>query len=169
MRAAGTLVVRAARSDELAEAGAVTLAAYRAVGMAVGGYADELGDTASRAAAAELLVAVESTRSDHRVLGTVTFCPADSRYRELARADEAEFRMLAVRPDAQGRGIGRALAEACVDRARAQGFRALVLSTPAGAAVPHRLYESMGFVREPARDWSPVPGVDLIAYSLALD
>jgi GNAT superfamily N-acetyltransferase len=103
------------------------------------------------------------------VLGTVTFCPADSRYRELARADEAEFRMLAVRPDAQGRGIGRALTEACVDRARAQGFRALVLSTPAGAALPHRLYESMGFVREPARDWSPVPGVDLIAYSLALD
>jgi GNAT superfamily N-acetyltransferase len=162
-------VVRAARSDELAEASAVTLAAYRAVGMAVGGYADELGDTASRAAAAELLVAVESTGSDHRVLGTVTFCPPGSRYRELARADEAEFRMLAVRPDAQGRGIGRALTEACVDRAGAQGFRALVLSTPAGAAVPHRLYESMGFVREPARDWSPVPGVDLIAYSLALD
>jgi GNAT superfamily N-acetyltransferase len=103
------------------------------------------------------------------VLGTVTFCPDGSRYREIARADEAEFRMLAVRPDAQGRGIGRALIEACVDRARAQGFRALVLSTPAGAALPHRLYESMGFVREPARDWSPVPGVDLIAYSLALD
>ncbi len=77
--------------------------------------------------------------------------------------------MLAVRPDAQGRGVGRALALACVRRARALGFRALVLSTPAGAAVPHRLYESMGFVREAARDWSPLPGVDLIAYSLALD
>jgi GNAT superfamily N-acetyltransferase len=162
-------VVRAARSDEIADAGAVTLAAYHAAGMAVGGYADELSDTASRAAAAELLVAVESADPDHRVLGTVTFCPDGSRYREIARADEAEFRMLAVRPDAQGRGIGRALTVACIDRARAQGFRALVLSTPAGAAVPHRLYESMGFVREPARDWSPVPGVDLIAYSLALD
>jgi GNAT superfamily N-acetyltransferase len=103
------------------------------------------------------------------VLGTVTFCPDGSRYREIARADEAEFRMLAVRPDAQGRGIGRALTVACIERARAHGFRALVLSTPAGAAVPHRLYESMGFVRVPARDWSPVPGVDLIAYSLALD
>jgi GNAT superfamily N-acetyltransferase len=162
-------VVRAARSDELAEAGAVTLAAYRAAGMALGGYADELGDTAGRAAAAELLVAVGSTGPDRRVLGTVTFCPHGSRYREVARADEAEFRMLAVRPDAQGRGIGRALTQACVDRARAQGFRALVLSTPAGAPIPHRLYESMGFVRQPARDWSPVPGVDLIAYSLALD
>jgi GNAT superfamily N-acetyltransferase len=168
VREAGTLLVRVARTDELAEVGAVTVAAYRAAGMAVGDYADELVDTASRAAAAELLVAVEST-GDRRVLGTVTFCPAGSRYRELARADEAEFRMLAVRPDAQGRGIGRALTEACVDRSRAHGFRALVLSTPTGAAAPHRLYESMGFVREPDRDWSPVAGVCLIAYSLALD
>ncbi len=168
MREAETLLVRAARTDELAEVGAVTVAAYRAAGMAVGGYADELVDTASRAAAAELLVAVESTGDDRRVLGTVTFCPAGSRYRELARADEAEFRMLAVRPDAQGRGIGRALTEACVGRSRAHGFRALVLSTPAGAAAAQRLYESMGFVREPGRDWSPVAGVDLIAYSLAL-
>ena len=161
--------MRAARPDELAEVGDVTVAAYRAAGMAVGDYADELADTTSRVAAAKLLVAVESTGPDHRVLGTITYCPAGSAYRELARADEAEFRMLAVRPDAQGRGIGRALTAACVDRARAEGFRALVLSTPAGATAPHRLYESMGFVRESDRDWSPVAGVDLIAYSLALD
>jgi GNAT superfamily N-acetyltransferase len=169
VRDAETLLVRAALADELAEVGDVTVAAYRAAGMAVGEYADELVDTASRAAAAELLVAVESAGHDRRVLGTITYCPAGSRYREIARADEAEFRMLAVRPDAQGRGIGRALTEACVDRARAQGFRALVLSTPAGATAPHRLYESMGFVRQPARDWSPVAGVNLIVYSLALD
>jgi hypothetical protein len=30
----------------------------------------------------------------------------------------------------------------------------------------HRLYESLGFVRDPARDWAPVPGVDLLAYRL---
>lgn len=164
-----SLVVRIAKPDELAEAGAVTAAAYRAAGMTGAGYADELRDTETRAASAELLVAVEAAGSDGRVLGSVTFCPAGSAYREIAMADEAEFRMLAVRPDAQGRGIGRALATACVERARALGFRALVLSTPAGAATPHRLYESMGFVREPDRDWSPVDGVDLIAYSLALD
>ena len=169
MSESGTLVVREARPDEIVEAGAVTEQAYRAAGMAGDGYAEQLRDAASRAASAELLVAVDSSASGARLLGTVTFCPAGSPYRELARVDEAEFRMLAVRPDAQGRGVGRALTLACVDRARALGFRALVLSTPAGAAVPHRLYESMGFVREATRDWSPLPGVDLIAYSLALD
>jgi hypothetical protein len=61
------------------------------------------------------------------------------------------------------------LTEACVDRARELGFRALVLSTPSVAPAPHRLYESIGFIRDPGRDWSPVPGVELFAYVLLLD
>ena len=28
----------------------------------------------------------------------------------------------------------------------------------------HRLYERLGFVRAPGRDWTPVPGVDLWAF-----
>ena len=28
----------------------------------------------------------------------------------------------------------------------------------------HRLYERLGFVRAPDRDWGPVPGVDLVAF-----
>jgi hypothetical protein len=31
------------------------------------------------------------------------------------------------------------------------------------------LYEDAGFVRLPERDWSPAPGVNLLAYGLALD
>jgi hypothetical protein len=29
----------------------------------------------------------------------------------------------------------------------------------------HRLYERLGFHRLPERDWSPVPGVDLLVYA----
>jgi hypothetical protein len=32
----------------------------------------------------------------------------------------------------------------------------------------HRIYERMGFRREPGRDWTPAPGVLLIAYRLDL-
>jgi hypothetical protein len=32
----------------------------------------------------------------------------------------------------------------------------------------HRLYERLGFARAPARDWSPVPEVQLRVYELAL-
>lgn len=161
-----TLVIRAPEPHELAEAGAVTEAAYRAAGLAGGGYAEVLRDAGRRDAEAELLVAVEGGGA---VLGSVTFCPAGSPWRELALDDEGELRMLAVRPEAQRLGVGRALTRACITRARELGFRALVLSTPSGASAPHRLYESLGFLRDRARDWSPVPGVDLLAYVLPMD
>jgi hypothetical protein len=31
-----------------------------------------------------------------------------------------------------------------------------------------RLYEGAGFTRAPGRDWSPVPGLTLLAYELEL-
>ena len=30
----------------------------------------------------------------------------------------------------------------------------------------HRVYLGLGFTRDPALDWSPVPGVDLVAFRL---
>ena len=32
-----------------------------------------------------------------------------------------------------------------------------------------RLYERLGFVRAPEHDWSPLPGISLVAYVLELD
>ena len=32
----------------------------------------------------------------------------------------------------------------------------------------HRIYERLGFVRLPTRDWSPIAGVDLYAFALDL-
>ena len=43
--------------------------------------------------------------------------------------DLAEIRSLAVRPDASGRGIGRALVAACVDEARRAGLRRIFALT----------------------------------------
>ena len=40
------------------------------------------------------------------------------------------------------------------------------MSTPAAMPAAHRIYEHAGFVRDPERDWSPMPGVDLITYRL---
>ncbi len=55
-----------------------------------------------------------------------------------------------------------------IDRFRELGFRGLVLSSLAEMASAHRVYERHGFVRAPDRDWSPVPGVDLIAFTKEL-
>ena len=125
-------------------------------------YADVLRDVASRAAAAEIVVAVD----EGGVVGGVTYVPRGGPMADLAREGEAEVRMLGVAPDAQGRGVGTALMQECI--ARSAGSSRVVLSTQSVARGAHRLYERLGFVREPARDWVPVEGVDLLCYVLDL-
>ncbi|MBX6768591.1 MAG: GNAT family N-acetyltransferase, partial [Actinomadura rubrobrunea] len=80
----------------------------------------------------------------------------------------AEFRMLAVRERARGRGAGRALVEACLDRARAADLRGLRLVTQANMPAAQRMYERMGFRRTPERDWTLDNGVRLLAYHMPL-
>ena len=54
-------------------------------------------------------------------------------------------------------------------RARARGKAGRACSSAAGdAALAHRIYQRVGFRRAPERDWSPVPGMDLLAFTLAL-
>ncbi len=78
------------------------------------------------------------------------------------------MRMLAVSSVARGRGVGRMLTTACLDRARRDGCTRFVLSSGPRMTAAHRMYEGMGFLRTPGRDWSPVPGVELVTYALEL-
>lgn len=160
--------VRRAEPRDHAAIGEVTVAAYAGLSEAdEGGYVDKLRDAAARDREAELWVATMSD-SDETVLGTVTVCHDGSPWREIARGDEGEFRMLAVAPRAQGQGVGAALVRLCIDRFREVGAPGVVLSTLPAMHAAHRLYERHGFVRAPERDWSPVPRVDLVAYHLDL-
>jgi GNAT superfamily N-acetyltransferase len=100
---------------------------------------------------------------DGEVVGSATNVHDGGPYGEIARDGESELRMLAVDPAAQGRGVGTALARACMDDARRRGRERLALSSGDWATAAHRVYERLGFVRDPARDWTPVPGIDLKA------
>lgn len=159
--------VRPARPDELAAVGALTLEAYVADGFLThdDAYAAELLAAEGRVDGAELLVAVDA---DGRLLGTVTYCRHGSPWAEVSRPGEAEFRMLAVAPAGRGRGIGTALSQWCVERAREQGCSGVALSSMPQMRSAHRIYERLGFVRAPERDWSPVPHVALLVYLLDL-
>ncbi|MGH3243260.1 MAG: GNAT family N-acetyltransferase [Spirillospora sp.] len=159
------VIVRGARADEYALIGELTVEVYVAGGLvsSASPYVSSLRDAAARAAKSELLVA----EVDGEVGGAVAYCPPGSPFGELAGPDEAEFRMLAVRDTARGRGAGRALVEACVERARAAGLSGLRLATQQNMRDAHRLYERMGFVRTPDRDFAPAPGVDLLTYALS--
>ncbi|HEX2773295.1 MAG TPA: GNAT family N-acetyltransferase, partial [Micromonosporaceae bacterium] len=116
--------------------------------------------------AGELLVAVDDTTG--AVVGAVLFVLPGSAYAELSAPGEAEFRMLAVDPAAQGRGAGEALTRACIARAAALGSSAVVICTRSFSYPAQRLYARLGFVRTPERDWSPAPGIDLLALRLEL-
>ncbi|MBA2767566.1 MAG: GNAT family N-acetyltransferase [Sporichthyaceae bacterium] len=160
------MLIRPAQVSELLAVGELTAAAYVADGLIDpdAGYVGELRAADQRSTEAELMVAVEGDR----LLGTVTFCLAGSPWAEICEAGEAEFRMLAVSPQARGRGVGSALASWCVDRAREQGSSAVALSSLPDMRTAHRIYERLGFVRAPGRDWRPADDVDLIAYVLDL-
>jgi ribosomal protein S18 acetylase RimI-like enzyme len=163
--------VRPATEADFAVIGEICLAAYRADGQlppagtvrppGAHDYGLTLADVAGRAEAAEVLVAVDD---DGRILGCVTFTRPGTSVAEISRDGEAEFRMLAVAPEAQGRGIGRTLAGACLDRAGEMGLTAVVISVRDDNPVAKRLYAGLGFVPEPDRNWSPVPGVRLEAF-----
>lgn len=165
--------VRAAEPAEYAEAGRVTADAYRADdllrrtdGLIDRDYEAQLMDATRRAREAELFVAID----DGHVLGTITWCPPPSPWRELAtRADQAEFRMLSVASSGRRRGVGRALVKTCLDRARAAGVREVLLSSLPQMTAAHALYKEFGFVRAPELDHSPKPHVHLWAFRLALD
>jgi ribosomal protein S18 acetylase RimI-like enzyme len=157
--------IRRARPDELEEVGRTTVAAYAAYldETSESDYVTHLRDAARRDREAELWVAVGD---DGTLLGSVTSCPEGSQWRELAQPGEGEFRMLAVAPAAQGRGVGKALVVHVVDRFRAQGAPAVVICSMTSMEAAHRVYVGLGFTRDPALDWSPVTGVDLIAFRL---
>ncbi|PVG83299.1 GNAT family N-acetyltransferase [Nocardioides gansuensis] len=157
--------LRRARPEEAAAVGDLTVAAYaQFTHGAVDPYVARLRDAAARDRDAELWVAVEGPE----LLGTVTYCPPASPWRELARDHEGEFRMLAVHPAARGRRVGTALAALCEERARGHGASAMVLSSLAEMTAAHRVYDRLGYVRLPHRDWEPLPGVRLIAFGKEL-
>lgn len=158
--------LRLARPEELDLVGQLSLAAYEEFLLgAEDGYRVRVQDAARRAREAELWVAAEGDV----LLGCVTFCPPGSPWRELATSSrEGEFRMLAVHPDLRGRGAGLALAAHCEKRARHHGATRMVLSSLAEMAAAHRVYDRLGYTRAPERDWSPMPGVALIAFTKEL-
>lgn len=106
-----------------------------------------VSDTAGRDADGRVLVAEEGGE----LLGAASVLRSDSSHAKLALAGEAELRLVAVSPAAQGRGIGEALVRAGLEEALRWGAPALRLDT--GIRNPaQRLYARLGFERTGDRD-----------------
>ena len=159
-----SLRVEAARPADFGRIAELTAGVYRDEELAPAAYLSQLADVAGRAEHAELLIA----RDGETVIGSVALVLAGEFGEITSSEEEAAFRMLVVDPVTRGRGVGELLVRTCLERARAAGKRRMVLSTDPRMTAAHRLYERLGFVRLPERDWSPLPGVQLMAYALEL-
>lgn len=144
----------------------LTARAYAPSGFAADDpYFIEILNAAQRAQQALVLVA----RQNSVPVGTLTCALPGSSWQEIAGADEAELRILAVEPAQQQQGIGSALVRASIEHARRAGCTALVLSSAAWMHAGHRLYERLGFCHTPERDWQPRADVYLTTYRLELN
>jgi GNAT superfamily N-acetyltransferase len=61
-------------------------------------------------------------------------------------ATVAKLRLLIVRPEARGLGLGARLTDECIAFARARGYRRIVLWTQSILAAARHIYASRGFV-----------------------
>lgn len=160
------VTIRPFRDADADAVGRLTMTAYDAYGRIEGGYRDFLADPHRRVdGCTELLVA----EVDGQVVGTVTFVlVGDPEWegRPVPEGDAA-FRVLAVAPGQEGRGIGRRLVSACLDLARGHGCHRLVITSMAWMHRAHRLYEAFGFVRRPDLDVR-FPGGDGVVLTLDL-
>ena len=157
--------IRLAREDEYETIASLIVDAYAEYAAhmspdAWSTYANEIANVRGRINDAELFVA----EIDGRIVGSVTMFSGWRGSQEGA----AGLRLLAVPPENRGSGVGRALMQACIDRARAAGKQRLVLTTTQEMAAVRELTESLGFLREPGLDHEPAPGVRYYGYALKL-
>lgn len=108
---------------------------------------------------------------DGAIVGSAAlYAPDAAAYGDLASATPwPEVRLVAVAPSARGRGVARALVEECIRRARTSGATVIGLHTSRSMRAAMRLYERLGFIRDPEHDFHP-PGAELVeGYLLRLD
>jgi GNAT superfamily N-acetyltransferase len=170
--------VRRAAAHEIPEIEAVAVAAYAEYRAEVpapvfDAYLEDLRCLADHWRDAEVLVA----EVDGRIAGSVLFYPDAGSEGLGLPSGWAGFRKLAVLPEMRGRGLGRALTEACIAAARRCRAPTVGIHTTPFMPAARRMYEAIGFRRCPEFDIGTADmglgdadrAPDILAYRLDLN
>jgi ribosomal protein S18 acetylase RimI-like enzyme len=142
-----TFTIRPFEPSDAAAVNRVALAAfaeYRGEYEDWDGFIAGVGRMAALAGAGELLVAAPRD-APGEVCGAVVYVGPGREKAAPFRREWPVIRMLVVDPAFRGRGIGRALTEACVERAVRDGAPLIALHTSPVMGVALPLYLRMGF------------------------
>ncbi len=168
LEADGLIQIEPVTPQEFEATGEIVLKAYRnLLGASLDeGYARYIGDISARVDVSLVLV----LKKNDKVVGTVTFVDdSSSPMAEGLQDGEGLIRILAVDPAEQQSGYGRMLMMEVIRLARERGLEALFLHSTQEMVQAHRLYQSLGFLRTPNRDYRPIETVSLLAFRLPLD
>lgn len=134
------------------------------------GYYAMLADIGAFAAKPGVRVLVARTAED-RLAGGVVYFGDMAQYGSGGTAtlerDAAGIRLLGVDPAVRGLGVGKALTNACLDLARAQGRAQVILHTTRAMQQAWRMYEGMGFQRSEDLDFEQA-GFPVFGFRLGL-
>ena len=155
----GVEIRRLAATDSFAEMTALLHAAYAplaAAGMRFWATHQDEATTRERATEGECWVAVETATG--RMVGTITLRPLGGAKgcAWFDRADVAVCGQFGVAPELKGRGLGAALMDVVVERAREMGAAELAGDTAETAHHLISMYERWGFRRVGHVQWDGV-------------
>jgi GNAT superfamily N-acetyltransferase len=95
---------------------------------------------------------------DSRIAGAVVYIGNMKYYSTFGNAssqkDAAGFRLLAVNANYKGRGIGKQLSVACIEKAKAEGKKEVIIHTTKAMQNAWDMYERIGFKRSPDLDFT---------------
>lgn len=149
MSAVSELEIRRVAADEHDAVDELVRRAYEHDYGARDGGDDPFRHSSYRARRSEVWVAADGGE----LVGTVTVGrPELGALMEDLREGELDFRLLAVAPEARGRGIGEALTRLVIERARERGFSGVFMKSGPQMLGAHRLYTRIGFRRDEERD-----------------
>ncbi|MET3699793.1 acetyltransferase (GNAT) family protein [Bacillus oleivorans] len=106
-----------------------------------------------------------------QIVGSVALFPPkmDAYDGYVEELDYPEIRMLAVAPDAQGKGVATSLISECIKRTKAKDLYAIGLHTGEFMKNAISLYSRMGFERLPQYDFVPAnDGIVVKAFRLII-
>lgn len=147
-----TIEIRRVRPEEYAPVGAMVRAAYEGDYTLNDEYLAEIEDVAGRDQISEVLVAVDRASGD--LLGSITVPRPGERLIDDTAENEFDVRLLGVSRAARGRGVGEAIMRHAAELARRRGLDRVVLHTGEQMISAQRLYERLGFVQIPEREFT---------------